>query len=341
MFGSRIAALGLAAPNASWRPGPEAVDISRLTGISERRVCGTGEDSLSLARRAAHNCLEAADVSGDQLDAVLFAGITRFTAGLASFQLEPALAQTLATELGCPHALCLDLTNACAGVMTALQMADLLIGSGDARRVLVVSGEYLSHVGRNAAERVDRWNHPELASLSLGDAGAALLLVAGRAPGILASRFATFPQHAGLCTAGPDAEAPGGTMQTDAAAIHLHAIREAPGVIEDALREARLRYAEIDWAIPHQTSSRAIRAGRRHFADHFGADAKNWAVALTGNGNTGTCTHLLALSEAAAQGAAAVGNTLMFLVFASGLAVGCLIYRVTERIPIQRTGSTA
>lgn len=334
MFGSRIAALGLASPTGSWRPASDAFDASRLTGISERRVCGAGEDSLTLARRAAHRCLDAAGVRGSQLDVLLFAGITRFTDGLASFQLEPALAQTLAADLGCSGALCLDVTNACAGVMTALHMGDLLIGSGDAQRVLVVSGEYLSHVGRNAAGRVDRWNHPELASLTLGDAGGALLLTKANTPGFLAASFATFPEHASLCTAGPARDAPGGVMQTDAAAIHLHAIREAPAVMQCALQRAGLGYAGIDCVIPHQTSLRAIRAGRRHFAEHFGEDAKGWAVSLAGNGNTGTCTHLLSLGEAALRGAVAVGDSVMFLVFASGLVVGSLVYRVTDPIAL-------
>jgi 3-oxoacyl-[acyl-carrier-protein] synthase-3 len=341
LFGSRIAALGLAAPTGSWRPESGAFDASRLTGISQRRVCGAGEDSLTLARRAAFRCIDAAGVRGKQLDAVLFAGITRFTNGLASFQLEPALAQTLASDLGCPDALCFDLTNACAGVMTALSMGDLLIGSGDAQRVLVVSGEYLSHVGRNAAARVDRWNHPELASLTLGDAGGALLLTKADSPGFLAASFATFPEHASLCTAGPARNAPGGVMHTDAAAIHLHAIREAPAIIACALQRAGLRYAEIDCVIPHQTSLRAIRAGRRHFAEHFGEDAKHWAVDLAGNGNTGTCTHLVSLGEAVLRGTAAAGDLLMFLVFASGLVVGSLIYRVTDRIAVARAGLPA
>ncbi len=342
MFRSRISGLGIALPQQREELGavghPGLPDVSRLTGIERVRVSAEGEDSRTLAQGAARRALAASGRSPESIDLVIYAGITRFTQGLRRFRLEPSLAETLASELGARHALCLDLTNACAGAMTAIHMADLLIGSGDAERVLVVTGEYLRHVGRNAAPHVDRWDHPELASLTLGDAGAAVCLEAPEAGdaaggGFIAGSFETLPEHADLCVAGPAPRRAGGTMRTDAATIHIEAIRRAPVVMERSLDEAGLPYAAIDLVIPHQTSIRAIRAGRRHFAEHFGEDAAAWGVSLSEYGNTATCTHFIALAEAIAAGTCQPNRHIMFLVFASGLVVGSLIYRVPKRIP--------
>jgi hypothetical protein len=68
-----------------------------------------------------------------------------------------------------------------------------------------VSGEYTSQLGTNAARHVRSIMSRELASLTLGDAGAALLLE--RAPagsaGISACGFTTVAEHSRLCLAYP------------------------------------------------------------------------------------------------------------------------------------------
>ena len=99
-----------------------------------------------------------------------------------------------------------DLSNACAGMLTGVTVLNNWIRQGAFQRGLVVSGEYISQLGRNAARHVSNIMSRELACLTLGDAGAALLLE--RAPadsaGISLAGFTTVADYSRLCLAYPN-----------------------------------------------------------------------------------------------------------------------------------------
>src|SRR3972149_2981211 len=76
-----------------------------------------------------------------------------------------------------------------------------LIRRGVVKRGMVVSGEYISSISDNAARQVRTILSKQLASLTVGDSGAALILERAEngAPGITACEFATYAEHSGLC----------------------------------------------------------------------------------------------------------------------------------------------
>ncbi|PRC55432.1 3-oxoacyl-ACP synthase, partial [Mycobacterium sp. ITM-2017-0098] len=79
------------------------------------------------------------------------------------------------------------------------------IRQGTVRRGLVISGEYISQLGQNAARHIRSIMSTELACPTLGDAGAALLLERAPAdsPGISLAGFTTVADHSRLCLAYP------------------------------------------------------------------------------------------------------------------------------------------
>ncbi len=212
-------------------------------------------------------------------------------------------------------------------MLTAWYLGNLELPRGEASRTLIVSGEHLSPIARNAEGVVDDWRHPELASLTVGDAGAALLIDAeGAGPGLRGAHFETFHAHAELCIAGAHPSGPGGRMVTDAVAIHAEAIRALPGVAEKALDDAGLNYGDITRVVPHQTSARAIELAKRRFADVFAPGDPPWEVSLAETGNTGSTSHILALTQLAERGELREGDHLLFISSASGLVVAALVY---------------
>jgi 3-oxoacyl-[acyl-carrier-protein] synthase III len=62
------------------------------------------------------------------------------------------------------------------GMLSGVTVVNNWIRQGAIERALVVSGEYISQLGQNAARHIRTIMSKELASLTLGDAGAALLL---------------------------------------------------------------------------------------------------------------------------------------------------------------------
>jgi 3-oxoacyl-[acyl-carrier-protein] synthase-3 len=176
------------------------VDLQRLTGIRERRICSDGEDTVALAVGATRDCLAHSERGAADLDLVISCSISRFRGGLST-SYEPPLALAVKQAIGASRAATFDVTNACAGMMTGVLILEDFIRRGAVRRGLVVSGEYITSLGLNAAHDMRTIASRQMASLTVGDAGAAV--VVERADDgvdrIEAAALATFARYDGLC----------------------------------------------------------------------------------------------------------------------------------------------
>jgi 3-oxoacyl-[acyl-carrier-protein] synthase-3 len=307
------------------------IDLERLTGIRERRVCSEGEDSLTLAVDAARDCLNRSrHVAGD-LEMVICASISRYVGGL-SHRFEPPLSLSIKEAIGAPSAINLDLSNACAGMMTGVFLLNDFIRRGVIRCGMVVSGEFISGLGINAAKQIRSLFSRQLASLTLGDAGAAVLVE--RAPngeaGIAFAGFTTLSEHSRLCLGLPAPHDPGARMFTRARAIHKVAMQDAPPLLDAVFEGTGLALSDIDWLIPHQTSARAIKAGELVLAKRFGQHPKHIVVNLQDYGNTASTTHFVALHRYLTEGRFHQGDKIMLLALASGLEVGVIVLVMDE-----------
>ena len=307
------------------------IELERLTGIHERHIAGEGEDSYTLAFGAARDALAHADCAPEDLDMLIVSSISRYVGGLR-LQLEPPTSVLLKEALGARRAMSFDLSNACAGMMTGVFILNDLIRQGRVRRGLVVSGEYISQLGRNAAREVRTVMSKQLASLTLGDAGAAAILERAPegAPGIEVAGFTTLSEHSRLCLAFPAKIGPGSSMYTDARTIHKVAIEDAAPLLREVLDQAGLEFDEIDYLIPHQTSARAITKGMKALSHTVGVSPKHVVVTVDELGNTASTTHFVALRKYLREGRLAKEDRVMLLSLASGLEVGIVIFRVDQ-----------
>ena len=308
------------------------IELERLTGIHARRVVTDGDDSYTLAVGAARDCLARSPYSGADLDMVITASITKYRDGFTQ-RLEPPLSMSVKNAIGAPQAISFDLSNACAGMLTGVFVLNDFIRRGAIRRGLVVSGESISQLGRNAATQVRGIFSRQLASLTLGDAGAAVLVDrAGEgSAGLQVAGFTTLAEHSRLCLGYPSHVGPGASMYTRSRAIHRVAIDRAPGLVEEALEVAGLSLEDIDYFIPHQTSARAIRTGVAEFADRLGVP-RHVVVNVEEFGNTSSTTHFVALHRYLQEGRFRRGDRVMLLALASGLEIGVVIVTVDELV---------
>lgn len=310
------------------------VDLERLTGVRERRVSVGDEDSVSLATAAALDCLRRADQPAAALDVVINCSITKYRDGLTQW-FEPTMSLAVAKAIGATKAMTFDLSNACAGMLTGVTVLNNWIRQGDVERGLVVSGEYISQVGHNAARHVRNIMSRELASLTLGDAGAALLLE--RAPeqagGISVAGFTTVAEHSRLCLAYSMAREPGARMFTQSRAIHRAATAVLPSLVEEVLDAAGIALGEVDHVITHQTSARAIRKGMAQMTAALGDTPRHEAVVTVDRyGNTASTTHTVALVEELAAGRIKAGENVALIALASGLEIGIVLFTVDEEL---------
>ena len=308
------------------------IDLERLTGIRERRVSIGDEDSYSLATAAARDCLTKAHQDAASLDVVISCSITKFRGGLTQW-LEPTMSSAVAHALGATKAMTFDLSNACAGMLTGVTVLNNWIRQGTIERGLVVSGEYISQLGQNAARHVRNIMSKELACLTLGDAGAALLLERATpgSGGISVAGFTTVADHSRLCLAYPKGDDPGARMFTDSRGIQRAAIADTPLLLHEVLEAVGIAMHDIDHVITHQTSARAIRKGMAAVSASFGESPRHDAVITVDRyGNTASTTHTVALVEELEAGRIRPGETVALIALASGLEIGVVLLTVDE-----------
>jgi 3-oxoacyl-[acyl-carrier-protein] synthase-3 len=340
-YTSRFAAIGASVPEqrvsseelmASTRHRTH-IELERLTGIHEHHVVSAAEDSYTLALGAARDALAHGDCDAEDLDMLIVTSISRHVGGLR-LQLEPPVSVSLKHALGADGATSFDLSNACAGMMTGVFILNDLIRQGRIRRGMVVSGEYISDLGLNAAQEVRTVMSKQLASLTLGDAGAAAIVerAPADAPGIEVAGFTTLSEHSRLCLAFPAKTGRGETMYTDARAIHKFAIEASPPLLRQALDEAGLDFDDIDYFIPHQTSARAIKKGMQDLGERFGVAPKHVVVTVDEFGNTASTSHFVALRKYLRENRFAPDDRVLLLALASGLEVGIIIFKVDQLV---------
>ncbi len=309
------------------------IDLEALTGIRERRVCSEGEDSFTLAVAAARDCLAHSRHRPADIEMLISASISKCKGGLRQ-QLEPPLSLGIKQEIGAGTARSFDLSNACAGMLTGVFILNDFIRRGAIRCGMVASGEYISSLDRNAARQIRSILSSQLASLTLGDAGAAVILERAPEgnPGITFAGFTTLAEHSRLCIGIPAKAGPGAALFTKARAIHRVAIEDSPPLLADALEETGLSLADVDYVIPHQTSARAIRQGTREITARLGMLPKSVVDNIAERGNTASTTHFVALYEYLEAGRFKPGDEILLLSHASGLEAGIVIFRMDELV---------
>jgi 3-oxoacyl-[acyl-carrier-protein] synthase-3 len=309
------------------------VSLEGLTGIRERRVCGEGEDSYTLAVDAARKCLKHSAHSAGDLEMIVCTSISRFKDGL-NHVFEPALSLYVRDAIGAEKAIAFDVANACAGMLTGVYIVSDFIRRGVISRGMVVSGEYITSLSENAIPKVKSVLSRQLASLTVGDCGAAVILERA-APGqgaLTTSGFVTVARWSDLCIGGASRDAPGGEMVTNARKIQDAAMDATPKVLQRALDAWGVDYNDVDVVIPHQTSGRAIAAGEFLMNRKFGGRARKVVVNVGEYGNTASTSHFLAMYGLLREGRFREGENVMLIALASGLVMGVVAFTMDDMV---------
>jgi len=113
--------------------------IQTRSGIKERRWAEPDETVQMMSVAACKTALERAGIEPGQIDTVIVATVTHLLQ-------TPAVAATIASELGAKNAAAFDVSAACAGFCYATATADALIRAGSSKYVLAIGVERLSDI---------------------------------------------------------------------------------------------------------------------------------------------------------------------------------------------------
>ncbi|SMB92048.1 3-oxoacyl-ACP synthase III family protein [Deinococcus hopiensis] len=289
------------------------------TGVRERRWLSGSETALSLGVQAARDALGGAGLEVSDVDVLL-------NASGSQLQPIPDGAPLLARELGLRGRAAYSLHATCLSFLVALEHAALLLHTGRARHVLIVSSEAGS-LGLNFAQ-------PE-SGLLIGDGAAAV--VVGQATredqGVEAALFETYPEGADhtRIRGGGSLRSPHLLDVTREELLFdmqgLHVLRLASAILPDFLERLRPGLGRglpgITRVIPHQASAAGLKLMER-----FGWPPGRTEVTLPHLGNVIAASLPLTLHQARAAGRVREGDTLLLAGTGAGLTAGGIIFRL-------------
>ncbi len=291
--------------------------ITTRTGIKERRITHT--ETSDMAAVAGLHALAAAGIEPADIDLLILATCT-------PDRLIPSAASFVQAKVGAVNAACLDVNAACSGFVYGLSLANGMIATGAANRVLLIGAEKLSTL-LDVADRST--------AVLFGDgAGAVVLEAAGDGEGVLALNLGTDGRLANILTVtGFGTEELGEiaseyTLFMDGAEVFRNAVKQMGEAAARAVADAGLTLDEVDLLIPHQANTRIIDATARRMK----MPPEKVFVNITGYGNTSAASIPIALAEALESNLVRPGAVIVFVAFGGGLTWGAACLRFGERV---------
>jgi len=292
--------------------------ITSRTGIKERRIADKDTASSDIAYEAAEKALKAASVNPSDLDVIIVGTIT------PDF-IFPSTGCVVQSLLGAEKAYAFDLMAGCSGFLYTLHVAQGIIKSGAAEKILVIGVDTLSKV----TDFEDRST-----CILFGDGAGAAVLTASDEPGILSSILNSDGRDWDLLYV------PAGGSRTPIAEEVLKtrdqyikmkgndvfkvAVKSMESATINAIKEAGLAPEDIDLFVPHQANQRILEAVRKR----LNFPEEKVFVNLDRYGNTSGASVPLALDEAIRQGRVKEGNLVLFAAFGAGFTWGASVVRL-------------
>jgi 3-oxoacyl-[acyl-carrier-protein] synthase III len=289
--------------------------IVERTGIHSRYLAGPDETTGSLAITAAQRALEAAGISGTEIDLIVLGTTT-------PDQTFPATATKVQAALGCNGGIAFDVQAVCSGFLYALGVADSMLRSGMANRALVIGAETMS--------RLMDWEDRTTCVL-FGDGAGAVVLEAREsadplAPGVLATKLRADGALNEMLyvDGGPSTTGTVGKLRMRGKEVFKHAVNNLSSVLREVLELADVAPEQVDWVVPHQANARIIDATVRK----LGLPPERVVVTVDQHANTSAASVPLALDVAVRDGRIRPGQLVVFEAMGGGFAWGAALVRM-------------
>lgn len=292
--------------------------IYRKTGIWKRHIAAAGETAADLAVVAAEKLLREHDIDRDSIDFLLLCTQS------PDYPL-PTTACLLQDRLKLPMSIgALDFNLGCSGYVYGLSLADGLIRSGAARRILLIT-----------AETYSKYIHPTDRSLRtiFGDGAAATLIEAADEPSLGGFVFGTDGRGADTLMVGEGGHRPPAdamkprkrkrwpsALTMDGPEIAKFALEVLPPLVDRVLDTARWSRDDVDLYLMHQATFFLLDQLRVR----LNLSEAEMPLALNDYGNTVSCTLPLLMHDLRASGRLRPGTRTMMIGFGVGLSwAGC------------------
>ncbi len=285
--------------------------IVQRTGITQRHVAAEGQPTSDLATKAALDALKNGGFDIKDIDGIIVATTTPdYTF--------PAVAVEVQANLGMEHGFAFDIQAVCSGFVYALSVANGMIATGQAKRLLVIGAEKMSSV-------LD-WTDRRTCVLFGDGAGAIVLEASDEADkGILDTKLYSDGRyrHHLQTTGGVATSGDAGKIHMDGPEVFKHAVKCMMQAVENILEFTNTKPEQIDWLVPHQANLRIITS----VAEHLEMPLEKVIVTVDKHANTSAASIPLALHQGVSDGRIKPGQLLLLESMGGGFTWGSALIR--------------
>lgn len=288
--------------------------IRTRSGIAERRWATPEETVLAMSVAAAGKAVAAAGIRPEQVGCVLISTVTHLTQ-------TPAIATSVATNLGADGVAAFDISAACAGFCYGIEMAKGMVCGGSAEYVVVVGVERLSDI----VDPSDRST-----AFLFGDGAGAAVIGPADEPAIGPIVWGSEGTHATTINQTGTWETAVETgrfpyIQMEGNTVYRWASYDMAKVAQQALDRAGIGAEDLDAFIPHQANMRITDSMVKGLKLPDGV-----AVArdIEFQGNTSAASIPLAMERMLEAGEIKRGDTALIIGFGAGLVYGAQVVTI-------------
>ncbi|MGL5086246.1 MAG: beta-ketoacyl-ACP synthase III [Clostridium sp.] len=287
--------------------------ILNRTGIRERRI-STGEDTSSIATKAARLAIERSCVKKEDIELIIVATITPDMS-------TPSVACMVQKELGASKATAFDINAACSGFIYALQVAEAMMKIQGFNNALIIGAETLSKI----VDWTDRGT-----CVLFGDGGGAAVLTKSSTKGIIN----TFSKSDGskyesLVAGAFDVVNPyvldvvhrNNKVSMKGGEVFKFATSAIVEAVNKVLLDTGYSIGDIKYIVPHQANMRIID----YAAKKLDVDDKKFYINLDRFGNTSSASIPIALNEMYEEGLLKENDKIILVGFGGGLTYGSVL----------------
>lgn len=329
-LGVRIAGTGHALPRRvvtnqeiAQRVDTSDAWIRERTGIRERRFAArTGDETTAgLACQAARLALADANLSADDMDAIIVATITPEA-------ILPSTACFVQKELCTRPVAAFDLVAACSGFVYSLVTGTFMLQGGSFKNVLVIGAEVMSMI----SDMDDRST-----CILFGDgAGAVVLSATPDATGPALLHYSISAEGSGdsLLHVPAGGSRVGTSNMTVNEKLHFvkmngrevykRAVKRNFELVDTTLAESGVKPEDIALVIPHQSNMRIIESAR----ERMGLPEDRVYANIDRIGNTSGASIPICLDECRRSGRLKSGDLVMLIAFGAGFTWGSALIRL-------------
>lgn len=291
--------------------------IVERTGIKERRI-SEGEDTSSIAVKAANQALERANLTGEDIDLIIVATVTpdKFT---------PSVACLVQKEIQAENAMAFDVSAACSGFIFGLQAAcSMMKVTENFKNALVIGVETLS--------KIMNWEDRSTCVL-FGDGGGAVVLSKGEGNGGIREFYSKSLGKKGDCLVveampvinpfikDKNNDTNYQKIYMNGGEVFKFATKVIVESIKKILEKSSLTIDDIDYIVPHQANLRIIDYAVRKLK----VDGSKFYTNLERYGNTSSASIPLALNEMYEKNLLKKGHKIILVGFGGGLTYGAVL----------------